>query len=294
MPALDLFRPTMWSDQLIVDVEKSLVFRNVANTDYQGEITAAGNVVKINEIGDVTVNSYTENSSLTYQTLNDAQRELVIDQKKYFAFLVDDVATAQANVNIMSAAMTKAGHAIADTVDRYLAGLYGQAGVSDTNLGSSSTSQTIYAEGNGSDGVIGAFTTMHKALDESNAPSMDRWAVIPAWMHSYLIYAGFVADVSPNLKAGNNTGAMGNGFVGNVMGFNVYASNNVDNNGTQYRVMFGTRDALSFAGQVTKVESGRHSDYMADFVRGLYVYGAKVVRPDHLGTAYLAAGGLST
>jgi hypothetical protein len=293
--ALEQFRPTLWSRSLIVDVEKALVFRNVANTSYQGEIAGAGSVVKINEIGDVTVNSYTEDSSLTYQTLSDAQKELVIDQKKYFAFLVDDVAQAQSNVEIVNAATRKAAHAIADEIDQHLAAKYTEAGVIDTStLGTSvGTHQDVYASSSGNDSILAVITNMHKALDESNAPTEGRWVVWPAWAHAYLKYAGLVDNVAGGMKMMPN-GQYGNGFIGNLLGFNMFASNNVSNNGTAYRVMYGTPDALSYAGQVARVESGRHPDYFADYVRGLYVYGSKVVRPDHLGVAYLDPVGLST
>jgi biopolymer transport protein ExbD len=108
MAALAQFRPTIWASKLIVDVDEAFVFANLANRDYQGEITGKGNIVKINEIGSITVNDYTENADITIQTLTGAQKELVIDQAKYFAFNVDDVLAAQANVNVMSAAMQKA------------------------------------------------------------------------------------------------------------------------------------------------------------------------------------------
>jgi hypothetical protein len=140
--------------------------------------------------------------------------------------------------------------------------------------------------------MLGFITNAHRYLDEANAPSQGRWMVVPAFMHAYLKYAGLVDNLEGGMKV--QAGGMGNGFVGSVLGFDFYASNNVDNNGTQYRVMFGTRDAIGFVGQVENIETIRLEDYFADGVRGLYVYGAKVVRPDHLGVGYVAAGGLST
>ena len=80
--ALEGFRPTLWSRNLIMNMDKAYVFKNVVNTDYEGEITGFGNVVKINEIGDITISNYTEGTDITIQTLTDAQKELVIDQKK--------------------------------------------------------------------------------------------------------------------------------------------------------------------------------------------------------------------
>lgn len=291
--ALEGFRPTLWSRNLIVNVDKSLVFKNVVNTDYQGEITGYGNVVKINEIGDVDVNDYTEGTDISIQTLTDAQKELVIDQKKYFAFSIDEVLKAQSNVTIMEKAMMKAGFNVADTIDQFIAAKYTEAGVTTANMGTSGTSLTIYSVGDGYDQMIGVLTNAHRYLDESNAPTQGRWMVVPPWFHQYLKFAQIVDNAEGGMKGGD-TSSFGNGFIGSAMGFNMFASNNVSNDGTQYRIMFGTPDAISYAGQVTKIESGRIEKQFGDYVKGLYVYGAKVVRPDHLGVAYLAAGGLST
>lgn len=290
--------PTIWSPRLIVDVEKQFVFPNIANRDYEGEITGGGDVVKINEIGDVTVSTYTPNSSLTYTLLDSAQKQLVIDQVKSFSFLLDDVDRAQARGDVMSAGMQKASHAIADEVDQFLAGKYTEAGIVNSNIGtalSSGSDLDIYAVGDGYDHILGVITEMHKSLDESDAPTAGRWCVIPAWMHAYLRYAELVDNVKGAPKDNTNS-AYGNGYIGNVLGFDFYASNNVkkSSTGVSYAVMFGTRDALSFASQVTEMETFRHPDYFATAVRGLYVYGAKVVRPDHLGVTYLAAAGIST
>jgi hypothetical protein len=121
----------------------------------------------------------------------------------------------------------------------------------------------------------------------------DRWFWMPPWLHSYMIYAGVIDNTAKGSSRISPPG-YGNGFKGSYMGFDLFVSNNVNNDGTTYNCMFGSKDAISFAGQVTRVESGRVEKQFGDFVKGLYVYGSKVVRPDHLGVAYLAAGGLST
>jgi hypothetical protein len=288
------FRPTLWSSKLIVDTDEAFVGANLVNRDYQGEITGKGNIVKINEIGDISVSSYSENTDITIAQLTGAQKELVIDQAKYFAFNIDDVLAAQANVAVMSGAMRKAAHAIADTVDEHIAANYSDAGVSTSGIGTASSSLTVYAtHATAASNLLGMFTLMNRYADEADMPSAGRWFWMPPWVHSYVTYAGLVDNTTGAIKPGDPA-AKGNGFVGSFMGFDLYVSNNVSNNGTQYRCMFGTRDAISFAGQVTRVESGRVEKQFGDYVKGLYVYGSKVVRPDHLGVAYLEAGGLTT
>ena len=144
--ALVGFRPTIWSKNFIVNMEKALVYKNVVNTDYEGDIAGGARTVKINELGDVTINSYTEGSDIDIQNLTDAQKELVIDQKKYFAFAIDDVLKAQSNVTIMEKAMQKASFNMADVVDQYIAGLYGGAGVATSNMGTLGSPLSIYCK----------------------------------------------------------------------------------------------------------------------------------------------------
>lgn len=288
--AMTQFKPTLWSRRVILDVDKALVYGKVADQSYEGEIKY-GNRLKINEIGDISVSDYS--STITYSALDDAQLELDIDTKKYFAFKVDDVDKAQVNVTLMDKAMRKASHAVRDTIDQALAAKYGDAGVTNsTNLGSSGTSLSIYAKD-----ISETVTYMHRYLDEENAPRAGRWAIWPPWCVQYLVFSRAVSAL--NVASGGffnepNSPVLQNGMIGDFLGFRMYMSNNVSNDGTQYRVMFGTPEALAYAGQVETVEAVRLEDYFADAVRGLYVYGIKVVRPDRLGCAYLAAGGLTT
>jgi hypothetical protein len=294
---LSQFRPTLWSSKLIVDTDGAFVFANLANRDYQGEITGKGNIVKINEVGDITVSDYTENEDITISTLTGAQKELVIDQAKYFAFNVDDVLAAQSNADIMGAAMKKAAHAIADTVDAFIAAKYTEAGIATSGLGVPGTSVAFVAAGAlSTTNILGMFSKMNRYANEANMPTLGRWFAIPPWLASYITYAQLVDNrtTTSGIKGGNTVG-FGTGYVGSLAGWDLYSSNNVSTNGTtQWRCMFGSPDAISFAGQVTKMESGRVEKQFGDYVKGLYVYGAKVVRPDHLGVVYADDGGYST
>ena len=293
--ALEGFRPTIWSKNFITNIEKALVYKNVVNTDYEGDIAGGAKSVKINELGDITINDYTEDTDITVQTLTDAQKELVIDQKKYFAFNIDDVLKAQSNVTLMEKAMEKAAFNMADVIDKHIAGLYLGAGVATANMGTNTTDLDIYATGDGHDQTISVFTNASRYLDEANAPTMGRWVVIPPWLHQYLKQAQIIDNAEGGIKGGDTT-AFGNGFIGNTLGFNIYASNNVSSSSASadFRVMFGTEDAISYAGQITKIATAEVEKQFGTMVKGLFVYGAKVVRPDHLLTAYLAPAGLST
>ena len=145
--ALTNFIPELWSDRLLVNLRKALVFGSLCQRDYEGELRNFGDTVKINEIGPVTVTAYTKTATLSYQTLSSAQKELKIDQASYFAFTIDDIDAAQVKPKLMDAAMNDAAYRIADTIDAFIAGLYAQAGATpasttSTRASSSCTSTT--------------------------------------------------------------------------------------------------------------------------------------------------------
>lgn len=282
---LENFVPAIWSAKLLVRLRKSLVFASVVNTDYEGEISGAGDTVKINEIGPITVNDYTKYGSLTWQALTSAQKTLLIDQQKSFSFAIDDVDTVQMKPKVLNDAMDEAAYAIADTVDQFIAGLYASAGTtgSATYIGSSSSSVSV-SSGN----VIETLTYANRYLSENNVPETGRWIVVPPWFHQKLLLAevgGISAIAVPKVS---ETVYM-RGYVGAALGFeNILISNNVSNNGTQYRIMCGTRQAISYAGQVAKIKAVERESYFDEGVKGLYVYGAKVVQNNALCTMYLA------
>lgn len=282
--ALDLFKPTLWSRRFIVNTDKALVFKQVVDTTYNGEIQA-GQVLKINEIGDIDISNYTS-TGLNWQDVDDAQRELVIDQKKYFAFNIDDADAAQMNVSVMDGAMQKAAFAMSDTIDQHIAGKYGEAGITNaTNLGSAATGLDLYASD-----MPDLITYMHRYLKENSAMGRP-WCVAPPWFMQLLRYAQITTTGNTTFDTPNSPALEGSG---SGMGFDFYESNNVSNDGTDFRIMFGTRDAIAYAGQVEKIEAIRREDYFRDGIKGLYIYGSKVVRPDHLGVIYAQFSGLTS
>lgn len=283
--ALEQFKPQLWSRRFIVNTDKALVFRQVVDTSYQGEITY-GQVLKINEIGDVDTNTYASTGGVTWQDIDDAQRELIINQMKYFAFAVDDVDAAQMNVSVMNGSMQKAAYSVADTIDQHIAAKYTEAGISDeTNLGSAATGLDLYASH-----MPDLLTYMMRYLKEHNALGTP-WCVAPPWFMQLLRYAQ-ITNGTNTFDAPNAPGLSGDAVYG--MGFRFFESNNVSNDGTDYRIMFGTSDAIAYAGQLSKIEAVRREDYFADGMKGLYIYGSKVVRPDHLGVVHAQFSGLTS
>jgi len=278
------FIPQIWSAKLFVRQRKALGFASVVNLDYEGEITGAGDTVKINEIGPITVNDYTKDTAITWETLDSAQKQLLIDQQKYFAVSIDDIDKAQVTPKLINSAADEAAYAVNDESDQHIAGKYGDAGVTnDTYLGSSGTSLSV-SSGN----VILTLSYAQRYLNEKNCPVANRWGILPPWLHQKLILAevgGISATAVPKTR---DDGVIMNGYIGQAFGFTLLMSNNVSNDATQYRCMFGHRNAISYAGQIAKVRAVERESHFDEGIKGLYVYGCKVVRPNALCTAYLA------
>ena len=286
---LENFIPTMWSAKLFVRLRKVLVFAGVVNTDYEGEISAYGDRVKINEIGPVTISDYTKYGTLTWQKLDSAQKELIIDQAKSFSFEIDDIDRAQQNPKVMNGAMSESAYGIADEIDQYIAKLYTYAGVKNTtNMGSSGSPKSV-SSGN----VIETITYAGRYLTEANVPLQERIFILPPWLHQKLLLAevgGISSTAVPKVFDG---GSYSSGYVGTALGFNFLISNNVQNSATSVSACMAlNRSAISYAGQVVQVKAVDLQDTFGQGVKGLYVYGAKVVRPNALAALHLteAAG----
>jgi len=272
--ALQNFIPEIWSGRLLARLNDNLVYRNVCNTEYEGDIRSYGDVVKISELGTITINSYsaTSTGALTVQQLSDAQKELRVNQSKYFAFWLDDQDNAQTNPKLLGAALDQAAWSWANNIDEHIAGFYGQAGVA---VGGNSTTGVDVTSTN----VLKYLSLAQQKLDETNTPQ-GRWIVVPPWFQQKMTLAGITLDTA-------NSALLGAGYIGRTFyGFDVYVSNNVyQASGTdRAAIMCGYRGSIALAVQVitTRQESSGTIGFKT-LVKGLVVYGAKVVRPNNLG-----------
>lgn len=282
------FNPTIWSAKLFVNLRKALVAMDIVNTDYEGEIRSYGDRVKINEIGPISISNYAKYGTLTFAELTSAQKELIIDQAKSFSFKVDDIDKAQNNPKVMSSAMAQAAYDMADTIDQYIFGLYGQAGVTNTTYMGSSASAISVSSGN----VLLTLSFAGRYLTEKNVPTANRWMAISPWLHQKILLAeigGVSASAIPKIE----TGPVVPGYVGQALGFSFYVSNNIQDSATSVSaIMAGNNSAISYAGQISTVKAVELESSFGEGVKGLYVYGSKVVRPDALAALHLteAAG----
>lgn len=266
------FIPTIWSARLLRHLDKKHVYANLLNRDYEGEIKNFGDTVKINQIGDVTIKDYTKNEDIDApEDLSGEQQILTIDQAKYFNFAVDDVDNAQTNPKLMDKAMQRAGYGMNDVTDTFAANLLYMNAAASNMLGSDS-SPIVPTKDDAYDALVDLATL----LTEANVPMDGRWVVIPAWYHGLLLkdsrFVGNGTDYNKALLEG--------GEIGVAAGFKVWLSNNVPNtSGTKYKIIAGTNEAGSYAEQILKTEAYRPEKRFSDAVKGLHVYGAKVLQP---------------
>lgn len=266
------FIPKLWSARLLNALDKSHVFANVVNRDYEGEIKKMGDTVHINTIGAVTIGTYTQNTDFTSgpETLATTDQTLTIDQAKYFNFQVDDIDAAQAAGDIMDKAMTRAAYGLADASDKYIAGIL--AGAADAS-NTVSTSAVALTSSNVYENVV----KMRTILDKANVPTAGRWLVIPPEMYALILLDDRFVKTGGEMAEG----ILRTGLVAQAAGFDIYLSNNcVSANVSEkvtYTITGGVDAAATYAEQIVSTEAYRPEKRFADAVKGLHVYGAKVV-----------------
>lgn len=279
--AVTNFIPDLWSARLLVALRKAHVAGNLVNRDYEGEISREGDTVKITSINDVTIGTYTAHTDITVEDIDDATRALLIDQAKYFAVELDDIEAAQQKKGGRSAldqAVDNAAYQLRDVSDAFLLSTMSTAVQGTANdLGTvaiHTDSRKLYE----------AFVDLSVVLDESNVPEEARFAVVKPSVYGRLLKLDEFIAAGDALGAATRT----NGYVGEVAGLSIYKSNNMptvtDAAATGGAVIAGSRIATTYAEQIVSVEGARMEKRFADMVKGLHVYGAKVVRPTALAT----------
>lgn len=277
--AYSAFIPEIWSQKLNNILEKECVMLQCVNRNYEGEIKNQGDKVKIITPADVTISTL-GTTNITYSELEPTAAELVIDQKKFFAFKINDVAQVQANTDIMEAHLKNAKKAIEQVQDAYL--LSQHANVAAGNIVGTDAAPvtldktTIYSQ----------FVQLALCLKNSDAVSatVRPWVVINPTIESYLLQS------SEFIGAHNVADeTLREGAIGRIAGMDVLVSTNLTEVNGKYYVLAGTNEAITFASQLAKIESLRDKDSFSDLIRGLYLYGAKTVQPKALAKMVVSA-----
>ena len=286
--------PQIYSKKVQIALRKAATAEAICNTDYMGEIKNFGDTVNIVQEPQITVSDYTRGLATSATALTDQELILVVDQAKYFQFALDDIEKRFSHINFQSVASDNAAYKLRDALDSnvftYL-GADAQVSTTANRLGTTGTPIDI-GFATGEIDPLNSMSTSAKLLDIQNAPEEGRWFVgAPEWYDALANTSSKLLSVDYN--AGK--GSLRNGLVasGLVRGFQMYKSNNlatVDLSGltpagsaTQPVATWGQMSSTSCASQLKIVESLRSTTTFADIVRGLLVFGRKVLRPECLG-----------
>ncbi len=279
------------------DLQETVRRKDKEPFDNTTEIKKQGDKVYIRTIADVTVFDHQKGMTLPKQRPESPDVEMLIDKGKGWNILLDDVDKVQSDIDLLNKYTDDASKQIQISVDSSLLGaVYADASAYNCgataglvtagyNLGASGAPIQIT-----STNIIDYIVACGGVLDEQNVPDEDRWMVLPSWM-AVMLKSSDLKDAS---MTGDPKSVIRSGLLGMIDRFVIYQSNSVGyvkaaneaSGFKSYYVLFGNKDAISFANQFTKTESLRSTESFDTIVRGLMVYGYKTIKPEALGYLY--------
>ena len=275
------FLPIIYSQKVQKFFRTASVVEDITNTDYAGEIENFGDTVNIIKEPTITVSSYTRGGQINIQNLADDQLQLTVDQANAFAFKVDDIEERQSHINFEALATSSGAYALKDSYDEnVIAAMFSGAGT------------TVGSDGSGTDTGFGSSETdptdilanSAKRLHAADVPTDNRWFLGTPEFYEQLGQAS--AKLMDASVTGDGASPLRNGNVldGLVNGFRLYMTNNFAASSTSnyFKVMFGHMSSTATANAIAKTEVVRDPDSFADIVRGLHVFGRKVLRTEAL------------
>lgn len=262
------FISTIWSENLYHTLDSQYVAAAHCNREFEGDIREKGDAVKICGIGDITISDYSKNQDMyAPEELSDSQRELVINQAKCFNFQIDDIDRAQASPKLMQSAMDKAAKALAKEADRYILSLASKAGhkITDTALDHTK--------------ILDYLLKAHTLLVKENASNEEIIFELSPDVAALLLKAKIEI-------ATDNSEQLEKGCLGCIAGCKVYVTNDlpvaIGESVDTYTCIARTKRAIAYAEQISEVEAYRPELRFADAVKGLHLYGAKVIYPNEM------------
>ena len=279
------FIPEIWSGKLIENFYDATVLAAISNTNYEGEIRRMGDTVNIRTTPEITIKTYVKGQTLSVENPDKPKIQLVIDKGEYFACIEDDVDKVQSDVNMMDTWSKDASERMKIKIDqRVLTDILpdisalnkgATAGriTGNINLGTTGTPVAITKTN-----VLDYIVDMGTVLDEANAPEGDRFLIIPAKM------AGMIkkSDLKDASLTGDSVSVLRNGRLGMIDRFTLYMSHNLSVTSGKFSIISGHKMGFTFASQMTEMESIRAESTFGNVIRGLQVYGYKVVKPEAL------------
>lgn len=290
------FIPELWAGKLIESFYDATVLAQISNTEYEGMIKAHGDTVHIRTTPTLTIRDYTKGMTLQVERPDSTPLELLIDKGKYWQAVSDDVDKVQSDINLMDVWSKDAAEQMKIEIDQDVLvnmlpgisalnqGATAGAKTASFNLGTTGAPLTVTKDGaGGTTSITDLIVDIGTVLDEANCPEGDRYLVLPAKAVG-LIKKSELKDAS---LSGDGTSILRNGRVGMVDRFTIYMSHNLYSSAGKTNIIAGTKRGLTFASQLTNVETLRAESTFGTLIRGLNVYGYKVVKPEAIATAVI-------
>lgn len=311
------FIPTLWSGKLLTKFYSNTMMSEICNTDYEGELKNQGDTIRIRLAPSISISDYTVGQNLSYEVPTPIFQDMQVNKGKYFGVQVNDVLAYQSDMNLMNMFTEDAAKQLKISIENEVFfNSFVTEGPDAANEGSTA-GKISAAYDLGSDiapvdqatpeNVLRAILRMSTVLDEQNVPEDGRWLIMSPFdrhllMQSTLAQAYFTGDASSTIRTGK---------VGMIDRFTVYVSNllprgaagkalvaglsdpatggTVTDAKLRRSMIAGTKHATSFAMTINKTEPLRNQTDFGDIVRGLAVYGRKVVKPEALVVAQVGS-----
>ena len=290
------FIPELWAGKLIEKFYDATVLAAISNTEYEGMIKSHGDTVHIRTTPTITIRDYVKGQTLQVERPDSDPLELLIDKGKYFNCVEDDVDAIQTDIKLMDVWSKDAAENMKIEIDQDVLtnmvtgisalnqGLTAGAKTASFNLGTTGSPLTVTKDGaGGTTSITDLIVDIGTVLDEANCPESDRYLVLPAKAVG-LIKKSELKDAS---LSGDGTSILRNGRVGMIDRFTIYMSHNLLTSSGKTNIIAGTKRGLTFASQMTKMESIRAESTFGNLIRGLQVYGYKVVKPEAIATSVI-------
>jgi len=294
--------PAVYSQKVQKFFRRASVVEDITNTDYAGEIENFGDTVNIVKEPSITVNDYARGQTVNTQTLADDRLQLTVDQGSYFAFKVDDIEERQSHVNWEALATSSGAYSLKKNYDyNVLKNIYDNAATSAANTGTDGSPIDGDAAADTLADVISAAKTV---LDANDVPEENRWFVAPPAYYKQLRKAG-AKIMDQSVMADGGASSMRNGMVTDkpLFGFRLYSTNAIavssgaassktfgSAGSNEYAFLYGHQGAVATANHIAKTELIRDPDSFSDIVRGLHVFGRKILRSDAVYSGVITIG----
>ena len=301
------FAPSIFSQKVLKFFRRASVAEDITNTDYTGEIENFGDTVNIIKEPTLTVTAYQRGSVVNPQDLADDQITMTVDQANAFAFKIDDIEERHSHVNFEALATSSGAFALKRKFDANIlqamsdgAGIAGaddaslSGGLTTTNSALGTASAPINVETD--DAGINLMLLMARVLDDQSVPEENRWFVAPPIFYEKMFQAGnkmaevqVTGDGSSNLRNGLATPGTLAGFrcykstaLNSTAGTDQVTLSGVATDASENVILAGHISSTSTASHIAKTEVVRSTESFSDDVRGLHVFGRKVLRPEAL------------